>query len=108
MEARITNTEFFDALFSNNVEIYRHPAEDSDPDTSFLLFVTVNGVKKDIEVKDGKIALLFELNPQTLDKVRENYIHKEIEGLKKQYKELRIKIKLKQKEERQLRLNAEL
>ena len=109
MEARVTHQEFFDALFGGRVEVYNFPRMECDPEKCYILnFTTEEGVKKEVEVRDGKVALLFELTPQVMDKVKEHYIHRQIEGLKKQYKELRIKIRMKQKEERQLRLNSEL
>ena len=114
MEARITHNQFFDALFNGDIEVAQHfsPFKDEanfeDPNDSCILFVNIDGQKKDIEVRDGKVALLFELSPQCLDKLREQGLNKKLERLKSYAKETQEKINAVKKQLKEIKSRIEL
>ena len=114
MEARITHNQFFDALFNGNIEVAQHfsPFKDEanfdDPNCSCILFVNIDGQKKDIEVRDGQVALLFELPPQCLDKLKEQRLNQRLALLTSNVKETQKNINAIKKQLREIKSRIEL
>ena len=114
MEARITHQQFFDAVFNGDIEVLQpyNPIKDesicNDPKNSFILFITIDGKKKDIEIRDGKVALLFDVAPNILDLIKLKNIEQDIAQLKSEEQEIKKQIRVKQQQLIELKVKVEL
>ena len=101
-------------MFNGDIEVSQtyNPFEDesicNDLKKSFILFITIDGKKKDIEVRDGKVALLFDVAPNILDLIKLKNMEQDIAQLKSKEQEIKKQIRVKQQQLIELKVKVEL